>query len=327
MPNQNRKKLEGQLTRTLSEADWAPIDDLIGGASRIKGKVRDMLEFEDRMLILTSDRISAFDRVLTTIPCKGEILNRISLYWFEKTSQIIDNHVLEQPSPRSQLVKKCQVLPLEVVVRGYLTGSAWRAYQRGEEIPGIPLMEGLRYNERFPQPLITPSTKEERGHHDKPISREEILENQIVTEPLWMQIEKTALELFHLGSELLEKRGLILVDTKYEFGLSEGKLLLVDEIHTPDSSRFWYADTYEDLFSKGENQRELDKEYLRRWLLERGYSGDGEAPVIPDEVRLEMAERYIRAFEELTGEDFQPSELDVAEEMQKIGEALSRVSR
>ncbi len=326
MPNQNRKKLESLLTRTLSEADWSPIEDLIREASRIKGKVRDILEFEDRMLILTSDRISAFDRVLTTIPCKGEVLNRISLYWFEKTSQIIDNHVLDQPSPRSQLVKKCQVLPLEVVVRGYITGSAWRAYQRGEEIPGIQLKEGLRYNERFPQPLITPSTKEERGQHDRPISRQEILDSEIVAEPLWLQIEKTALELFRLGSELLQERGLILVDTKYEFGLSDGKLLLVDEIHTPDSSRFWYTDSYDDLFSKGENQRELDKEYLRRWLLERGYSGDGEPPDIPDEVRIEMAERYIRAFEELTGEDFRPSELDVAEEMQKIGRALARVN-
>ena len=276
------------------------------------------------MLILTTDRISAFDRVLTTIPCKGEVLNRITLYWFEKTSAIINNHVLEQPSPRSQLVKKCQVLPLEVVVRGYLTGSAWRGYQRGEGVSGIPLKEGLRYNERFPELLITPSTKEERGHHDMPISREEIIEQRIVPETLWLQIEEKALELFRLGSKLVEQRGLILVDTKYEFGLSDGKLLLVDEIHTPDSSRYWYADTYEQLFAKGESQRELDKEYLRRWLLERGYSGDGEPPVIPDEVRLEMADRYIRAFEEITGESFTPSELDAAEEMQLIGKALGK---
>lgn len=324
MPGQSRKNLEPFLDSTLRDADWNPIRELSEDASRIKGKVRDILEFEDRMLILTTDRISAFDRVLTTIPCKGEVLNRITLYWFEKTSAIINNHVLEQPSPRSQLVKKCQVLPLEVVVRGYLTGSAWRGYQRGEGVSGIPLKEGLRYNERFPELLITPSTKEERGHHDMPISREEIIEQRIVPETLWLQIEEKALELFRLGSKLVEQRGLILVDTKYEFGLSDGKLLLVDEIHTPDSSRYWYADTYEQLFAKGESQRELDKEYLRRWLLERGYSGDGEPPVIPDEVRLEMAERYIRAFEEITGESFTPSELDAAEEMQLIGKALGK---
>jgi len=326
MPGKSKKNLEPFLGSTLRDADWNPIRELSEDASRIKGKVRDILEFEHQMLILTTDRISAFDRVLTTIPCKGEVLNRISLYWFEKTSAVINNHVLEQPSPRSQLVKKCQVLPLEVVVRGYLTGSAWRGYQRGEGVSGIPLKEGLRYNERFPEPLITPSTKEERGHHDMPISREEIIEQRIVPEILWQQIEEKALELFRLGSKLAEQRGLILVDTKYEFGLSEGKLLLVDEIHTPDSSRYWYADTYEELFAKGESQRELDKEYLRRWLLERGYSGDGEPPVIPDEVRLEMAERYITAFEEITGETFKPSELDAAEEMQLIGKALGKAN-
>ena len=324
MPSQSRINLESLLNSTLRDADWRHIQTLSEDASHIKGKVRDILEFEDRMLILTTDRISAFDRVLTTIPCKGELLNRISLYWFDKTSEIIDNHVLGQPSPRSLLVKKCQVLPLEVVVRGYLTGSAWRGYQCGEGVSGIPLKEGLRYNERFPQPLITPSTKEERGHHDLPISREQIIERRIVPEALWLQIEEKALELFRLGSELVEQRGLILVDTKYEFGLSNGKLLLVDEIHTPDSSRYWYADTYEELFAKGESQRELDKEYLRRWLLDRGYSGDGEPPVIPDEIRLEMAERYIKAFEEITGKFFKPSELDPAEEMRLIGDALGR---
>jgi phosphoribosylaminoimidazole-succinocarboxamide synthase len=322
--SQNRKKLESLLDRTLKDTDWTPLGDLTEDASPIKGKVRDILEFEDRMLILTTDRISAFDRVLATIPCKGEVLNRISLHWFEKTSGIIDNHVLEQPSPRSQMVKKCEVLPLEVVVRGYLTGSAWRSYQRGEGVSGIPLEKGLRFNEKFPQPLITPSTKEERGHHDMPISREEIIERKIVPEALWLQIEKTALDLFRLGSEFVAKSGLILVDTKYEFGRFEDRLLLIDEIHTPDSSRFWYADTYEDLFGRGENQRELDKEYLRRWLLERGYSGDGEAPNIPDEVRLEVAERYITAFEEITGDPFEPSELDGAEEMELIAKALKR---
>jgi len=159
-----------------------------------------------------------------------------------------------------------------------------------------------------------------------PISRDEIIEQRIVPEILWQQIEEKALALFRLGSKLVEQSGLILVDTKYEFGLSDGKLLLVDEIHTPDSSRYWYADTYEQLFAKGESQRELDKEYLRRWLLERGYSGDGEPPVIPDEVRLEMADRYIRAFEEITGDSFKPSDLDAAEEMQLIGKALGKAN-
>ena len=319
-------KLTRFLDKTLEHADIDALKDLGGSAEAkvIRGKVRDILDLGDELLILTSDRISAFDRVLTTIPCKGEVLNRIALFWFDQTSDIVPNHVVKQTSPRSVLVRKHELVPVEMVVRGYLTGSAWRDYQKGNPVSGIRLEQGLRYNERFASPLITPSTKAERGQHDEPISREEILRRGIVPEELWEKLERTALELFRRGSELVRKRGLILVDTKYEFGAADGEPVLVDEIHTPDSSRYWYADTYEELFARGESQRELDKEYFRRWLMDRGYSGDGTPPEITDQIRLEVAERYIRAFEEITGQRFVPSDLDPGREMETIRDALER---
>lgn len=272
----------------------------------IKGKVRDIFDLGDELVISTSDRISAFDRVLTTIPCKGELLNQVALYWFKQTEDIIDNHIVEEVSPRAIRVKRMEVLPVEVIVRGYLTGSAWRDYKAGKDISGITLPEGMKNNQKFDTPLLTPSTKAEVGEHDLPISCKEIVDTGLVEKGLWEQVEKTALALFKRGTELAAKRGLILVDTKYEFGLLDGKLHLVDEVHTPDSSRFWYADTYQDLFDKGEDQRKIDKEYLRQWLMEQGFMGDGEAPEIPEEVRLEVARRYIQAFELITGEEFSP---------------------
>ncbi len=321
-----QSKLTSFLDKTLEQADIDALTGLGKGAEAtvIQGKVRDILDLGDELLILTSDRISAFDRVLTTIPCKGEVLNRIALFWFDQTGDIVPNHVVKQTSPRSVLVRKHELIPVEMVVRGYLTGSAWRDYQKGDPVSGIRLEEGLRYNERFASPLITPSTKAERGLHDEPISREEILRRGIVPEELWEKLERTALALFRRGSELVRKRGLILVDTKYEFGVADGEPVLVDEIHTPDSSRYWYADTYEELFARGESQRELDKEYFRRWLMDRGYSGDGTPPEITDQIRLEVAERYIRAFEEITGRRFVPSDLDPAREIETIRDAIER---
>jgi len=303
----DRNTLYGMLGQTVESINMdLPV---------IRGKVRDIIELGSHLLIVTTDRISAFDRVLSTIPCKGEVLNRISLFWFGKTEDIIPNHVERVVSARSVLVRKCELVPVEVVVRGYLTGSAWRDYRKGRDISGIRLPDGMRFNERFEEPLVTPSTKAERGIHDEPISEERLVSEGIVTEELWKKIRETALRLYRRGSEVAAGNGMILVDTKYEFGLYEGELMLVDEIHTPDSSRYWYMDTYDELFERGEPQRKLDKEYLRQWLIGKGFMGDGEIPQIPDEVRVEVAWRYIKAYETVTGEEFRPESRGVEEEV------------
>ncbi len=291
-----------------------------------RGKVRDVVDLGSELLIVTTDRISAFDRVLTTIPCKGEVLNTISLHWFRSTADIIPNHIREEVSPRTVRAVACQVLPVEVVVRGYLTGSAWRDYQKGSAVSGIRLPKGMRFNQSFETPLLTPSTKEMGGGHDRPISRDEILGESLVPRATWEQTEKASLELFRRGTEMAARHGLILVDTKYEFGLQGGKLLLVDELHTPDSSRYWHADTYSERFERGEAQRELDKEYLRQWLLARGWSGDGDPPEIPADVRLETARKYIDAWETITGSVFSPSAGPASEEAALIAARMPAAS-
>ncbi|HET6450792.1 MAG TPA: phosphoribosylaminoimidazolesuccinocarboxamide synthase [Spirochaetia bacterium] len=292
------------------------------GALR-RGKVRDVVELGDELLIVTTDRISAFDRVLTTIPCKGEVLNTLSLHWFRATADIVPNHVREEVSARTVRAVHCDVLPVEVVVRGYLTGSAWRDYQKGSAVSGITLPPGMRFNQRFERPLLTPSTKEMAGVHDRPISREEILGQGLVPRATWEQVEEASLALFRRGTELAARQGLILVDTKYEFGIHRGQLVLADELHTPDSSRYWYADTYAPRFASGEPQRELDKEYLRQWLLARGWSGDGAPPAIPDDVRRETAGKYIDAWEKITGQEFVPRAGTEQEELSLIASRLS----
>ena len=293
------------------------------GTHIARGKVRDIVDRGVEMLITTTDRISAFDRVLTTIPCKGEVLNTLSLFWFRATEDIIPNHVREEVSPRTVRVAKCRVVPIEVVVRGYLTGSAWRDYQKGSDISGIHLPSGLRFNQRFDRPLLTPSTKEEKGSHDRPVSREELIASGRVEKAVWEQIEASALALFARGTEIAARNGLILVDTKYEFGILDDRLTLVDELHTPDSSRYWYADTFAPLFERAEPQRELDKEYLRRWLMGRGWQGDGTPPAIPDGMRVEVAGKYITAWETITGKTFVPGARGAAEESALIADLLS----
>lgn len=289
-----------------------------------QGKVRDIFYFDDEIVISTSDRISAFDHILGLVPFKGEILNRLSVFWYEKTSDIIPNHYLASVSPRTILARTCHVVPVEVVVRGYLTGSAWRDYEAGRAISGIELPAGLRFNEQFETPIITPSTKESDGLHDRPCSRDEILEAGVVSEETWKTIEETAIALYNRGLEIVSAQGLILVDTKYEFGLTEDdELLLIDEVHTPDSSRFWYADTYAELFAAGEKQRKVDKEYLRQWLMEKGYQGDGRPPAIPDEVFEEVSRRYQTAFEAITGAEFKPQTISVEAEKRKVLSFLS----
>lgn len=299
-----RDKLAQHLETTFEGIDETLLP---AGLEFHRGKVRDIVETGENLILCTSDRISAFDRILTTIPCKGEVLNRMSVYWFRATEDIVENHLIDEISSRTVAVKKAEVLPVEVVVRNYLTGSAWRDYQANGRVSGIDLPPGMRFNEKFETPLLTPSTKAEIGTHDEPVSAQEVVERKLVDTGLWKEIESTALSLFERGRELAAERGLILVDTKYEFGLDKGRLVLVDEIHTPDSSRYWYADTYEELFENGEKQRKIDKEYLRQWLMEHGFMGNGEPPVIPDEMRLNVAERYITALETITGVDFTSS--------------------
>ena len=288
------------------------------GNKLIKGKVREIVDLGDTLVLTTSDRISAFDRILSTIPFKGEVLNRLSLYWFNNTKDIIDNHIIKQVSPRTIHVNKCKVLPVEVIVRGYLTGSAWRDYQNGKDISGIKFPAGFKMDQKFDTPLLTPSTKAEQGDHDEPISCQDIVAKGLVSKELWAEVEEKALKLFSRGTELADKRGLILVDTKYEFGLLNGKLIIVDEVHTPDSSRFWYKDSYKTAFEKGENQKKVDKEFLRQWLMDQGFMGDGESPVINNDMRVAVAQKYIEAYELITGEKFEPSSLTPEAEREKI---------
>ena len=288
-----------------------------------RGKVRDVVDLGTELLITTTDRLSAFDRVLTTIPCKGEVLSTISLYWFKATSDIIPNHVQEEISARTIRAARCRVLPVEVVVRGYLTGSAWRDYQKGETVSGIRLPPGMRFNQKFERPLLTPSTKEPSGTHDRPVSRADILSGNLVDRATWERVEEASIALFRRGTEMAARQGLILVDTKYEFGLQGDRLLLVDEIHTPDSSRYWRADTYERRFAQGASQQELDKEYLRQWLLARGWMGEGLPPEIPEDVRVETARKYIQAWEAITGRAFVPGALGQQEESSLVASRLT----
>jgi phosphoribosylaminoimidazole-succinocarboxamide synthase len=279
---------------------------------RYSGKVRENFTRDGVRTIVVSDRISAFDRVLGTIPFKGQVLNRLAEHWFAETAAVFPNHLREVCDPQAMRVVECEPIPVEVVVRGYLTGvsstSIWRAYERGErEFCGHALPEGLRKHERLPSNIVTPSTKAPKGAHDESVSKAELVGRGIIDAGLFDRIERQALELFEFGQRLAAARGLILVDTKYELGRTpSGEVVLIDEIHTPDSSRYWYADGYEQAMAAGEDPRSLDKEFVRRWLVEQGFSGDGTPPVLTDEVRMEAARRYIEAFEQLTGREFVP---------------------
>ena len=288
----------------------------------ISGKVRDILDLDSRLLVITSDRVSAFDRVLATIPLKGQVLNQLSVFWFRHTADIVPNHLIREITPRSMLVRRCAVVPVEVVVRGYLTGSAWRDYQRDGAVSGIPLPAGMSADEQFPQPLLTPQTKAAHGAHDRAIARDRVLASGVVAPELWEQIEARALQLYRRGVEHAARQGLILVDTKYEFGTIHGELVLADEVHTPDSSRYWYRDTYAELFAAGAPQRKLDKEFLRAWLMQRGFMGDGDPPPIPDSVRQELAQRYVEGYRILTGSALVPSTLTVEEELTRYAAVI-----
>ncbi|MFH1590804.1 MAG: phosphoribosylaminoimidazolesuccinocarboxamide synthase [archaeon] len=283
-----------------------------------KGKVRDNYILGDKRIIVASDRISAFDKVIGTIPLKGQVLNQMAVFWFDATRQIMANHLIDSPDPNVSVVREVEPLPVEMVVRGYITGSLWRDYESGNrDTYGFTLPDGMKKDEKFPIPIITPTTKAEYGEHDTPISKGDIIAKGLVDKELYEEIEKLTLALFSFGAEHLAKQGLILVDTKYEFGLLDGKPILMDEIHTSDSSRFWNADTYDELFAAGKTQAGLDKEYVRNWLREHGFAGDGEPPALPETIMIGAAEKYIEAYERITGQGFIPGERPVPERIER----------
>jgi phosphoribosylaminoimidazole-succinocarboxamide synthase len=281
-------------------------------AAKYPGKVRDTYDLGDgRLLLITTDRQSGFDRMLGAIPFKGQVLNRTSMYWFEQTRGIIGNHVLSSPHANALIARKCTVLPIEFVVRGYLTGSTdtsvWTAYQKGvRSYYGTVLAEGMKKNEPLPRNLVTPTTKEKE--HDRPITAEEIVAEGWLTQAQWDLASGKALELFAFGQAMAAERGLMLVDTKYEFGVAvDGEILLIDEIHTPDSSRYWLADSYAERVAAGLEPDMIDKEFFRLWFRERcdPYK-DAVLPVAPDTLIAELAARYIQLFEKITGTGFEP---------------------
>lgn len=279
---------------------------------KISGKVRDIYTTGNQRVLITTDRVSAFDRVLGAIPYKGQVLNQLSAWWFEQTRNIVENHVIAVPDPNVTLVHEAHPLPVEVIVRGYITGvtgtSLWTLYAQGDRRPyGIPLPDGLRKNDPLPYPIITPTTKATGGAHDERLTREEITGGGLVERTLWEQVETAALAIFTRGQEIARKAGLILVDTKYEFGLIDGRLAIIDEIHTPDSSRYWTQESY-----AGGEPEHFDKEFLRLWFVKQGYRGEGEPPTMPAEFTAQVAARYIAAYERLTGQPFVPGEQPAA---------------
>ena len=301
-----------QLAHTLDKFDAPELGE------HYKGKVRENFHLEDEIVMVTTDRVSAFDHVLGTIPFKGQILTGIANFWFEKTKHIAPNHIISTPDPQVLIARKAKTLPVEVIVRDYITGSLWREYSNGINGQyGFMLPDNLKMNQKFPEAILTPSTKAEYGLHDEPISRNSIIEDGLVEESIYSQAEEYALELFAEGKRWAAEQGLILVDTKYEFGLVNDELIVIDEIHTPDSSRYWIANEYEDRFSKGEKQNMLDKENIRQWLIEKGFSGEGTPPRLSDDIRISLAEQYIELFQILTGTEFNPDVGDVNERIQK----------
>ncbi|GHT35838.1 phosphoribosylaminoimidazole-succinocarboxamide synthase [Bacteroidia bacterium] len=280
-----------------------------GQKSVYHGKVRDVYNINNEVLVMVAtDRISAFDVVLPEgIPYKGQMLNQIAAKFLDATMDICPNWKLVTPDPMVTVGVQCTGFPVEMIVRGYLCGSAWRAYKNGaREICGVPLPEGMRENQRFPVPIITPTTKAEQGLHDEDISKEEIIKQGLVTEADYNVLEQYTLELFKRGSEIAAQRGLILVDTKYEFGKRDGVIYLIDEIHTPDSSRYFYTEGYEERFAKGEPQKQLSKEFVREWLMDNGFQGKPgqKIPEMTPAIVDGISERYIELYEHITGEPF-----------------------
>lgn len=304
-----------------------------GQTAKYVGKVRDVYTIKDEYLVMVAtDRISAFDVVLPKgIPFKGQVLNQIASKFLDITSDIVPNWKIASPDPMVTVGHKCEPLPLEMIVRAYLTGSSWRTYKSGSRvICGVNIPDGMKEHQRFDAPIVTPTTKAEIGTHDEDISKEEILSKGIVSEEIYQQLEAISLALFKRGSEIAAERGLILVDTKYEFGMKNGKIYLIDEIHTPDSSRYFYANTYEELFAQGFPQRQLSKEFVREWLMANNFQGrSGEVvPEMTDQIVSSISDRYIELFENITGSEFEkiPYDSNVYERIEtNINNMLARL--
>lgn len=306
------------MAKTIVRTDF----NFEGQTNVYHGKVRDVYSIgNDILVMVATDRISAFDVILPKgIPSKGQVLNQIAASFLDATADIVPNWKLATPDPMVTVGKKCEGFAVEMIIRGYLTGSAWRAYKEGcREICGVKLPDGMRENERFPEPIITPTTKAAEGH-DEDISREEIIAKGIVSKEDYEQVEKYTRALFARGTEIAASKGLILVDTKYEFGKADGKVILMDEIHTPDSSRYFYADGYQEKFEKGEPQKQLSKEFVRQWLIENGFMGKKgqQVPEMTDEYCETVSQRYIELYEDITGKKFVPcADEDLAARIEK----------
>jgi phosphoribosylaminoimidazole-succinocarboxamide synthase len=299
--------LTKQLSHTLTGTDFAELGE------HYAGKVRDNYTANGVRTLVATDRLSAFDVVLCTIPFKGQVLNQLAAHWFDETKHLAPNHVVDVPDPNVTRAVECQPLAVEMIMRGYLTGvtstSIWRNYEKGERtFGGVRLPDGMKKNTRLPEPLLTPTTKAEKGGHDENITSAGLIERGVLDAGTFDELAAMCRNMFAFGQKRAAERGLILVDTKYELGRNpDGKIVFIDEIHTPDSSRYWYADDYEVRLGGGEEPRALDKEYVRRWYVDHGYSGEGTPPAIPDEIRIEAAKRYIAAYEQLTGHAFVPN--------------------
>jgi phosphoribosylaminoimidazole-succinocarboxamide synthase len=294
-----------------------------GQKSLYKGKVRDVYNIDDKyLLMVVSDRISAFDVVLPKgIPYKGQVLNQIASKFLDATSDIVPNWKIATPDPTVTVGHICKPYPVEMIVRAYLTGSSWRTYKAGaRQICGLTIPDGMKEHQRFPKPIITPTTKAEHGHHDEDISREEIISRGMIPEKEYDLIEKYTMDVFMRGADIAAKHGLILVDTKYEFGSNNGNVYLIDEINTPDSSRYFYADGYQERFDKGLPQKQLSKEFVREWLMANGFQGqEGQKiPEMTDQYVNEVSERYIELYEKITGEKFVKADItNVRERIEK----------
>jgi phosphoribosylaminoimidazole-succinocarboxamide synthase len=315
--------------------------DLPGLGPRLEGKVRDIYVQDGQRILVTTDRVSAFDRVLGAIPFKGQVLNQLSAWWFEQVGDVVASHVISVPDPNVTVAHEAEALPVEVIVRGYITGvtstALWTLYSQGVPRPyGLDLPPGLRKNDPLPQPVITPTTKASSpGGHDERLTSAEVVERGLVAPALWDEVQQAALAIFQRGQEVARRAGLILVDTKYEFGLIDGRLALIDEVHTPDSSRFWVAESFERMQTgldtaqtpignhpggtrPTESEPEsFDKEFLRLWFVAQSYRGDGEPPAMPPEFIAQVAQRYIAAYERLTGLSFTPGAQPAAGRIQR----------
>jgi phosphoribosylaminoimidazole-succinocarboxamide synthase len=308
-----QEALAAQLENVLADATIAELP------SHYRGKVRDNYDLPDgRRILIATDRLSAFDRILTAIPCKGQVLTQIARFWFDATRDVCPNHVIGYPDPNVLVCRRVDILPVEIVVRDYLTGttgtSIWPMYKAGRrEIYGIQFPDGLRENEKLPATILTPTTKAAEGEHDEPVTPHQIVDRGLLTREQWRNVSELALALFARGRAIAAERGLILVDTKYEFGLDRsGRILLADEVHTPDSSRYWIAESYEHRLAAGEPPVALDKDFLRRWVTARCDPYRDPVPKIPAEIIIQTARIYIDAYETITGESFQLPSPDIA---------------